>query len=380
MDFDFDTPIDRRTSDSSKWAQSRTRDVIPMWLADMDFRSPPPVIEALVRRAQHGLFGYTAPQKELVEAIVALYRDSFGWAIDPDWLVWLPDLGIGLNLVCQAFAEPGDDVLMSAPIYQPFLTAPATGGSRCVTPHLALSSGRWTMDPAAIERAVTPRSRLYMLCNPHNPVGRSYSADEVRRVAEVCLEHNLVICSDEVHCQLLLDRDKRHVPTAAISPEIAQRTVTLMAPSKTYNVPGLRCAFAVVPNAELRRRLEAARHGIVGGSNLFGYVAATAAFTQGGPWLDALLEYLRGNRDLVEQFVRETPGLSMTHVEATYLAWIDVRELALENPVKFFDRAGVSLADGKNFGREGYLRMTFATPRATLSEALGRIRNALGAR
>jgi cystathionine beta-lyase len=377
MNFDFDTPVDRRPTDSMKWAKSRTRDAIPMWLADMDFASPPPVMDALVRRARHGLFGYTAPQPSLVRAVVDFYRDSFGWTIDPEWIQWLPDLGVGLSLVCQAFAEPGDDILLSTPIYHPFLTAVDTADCRRVTPPLDLSGGRWMLNPEAIARAVTPRSRLYLLCNPHNPVGRLYTPEEVRRVAELCVERNLVLCSDEVHCQLILDRGRRHTPTAMLSPEIAERTVTLMAPSKTYNVPGLRCAFMVVPSPELRERLTRARRGLVSGGNIFGYVAAETAFREGGPWLEALLDYLRGNRDLLEQFVAETPGLAMAHVEATYLAWIDARGLGLEKPADVFDRAGVTLADGRGFGLDGYVRLTFATPRATLNEALRRLRAAI---
>lgn len=378
MNFDFDTPIDRRGTASSKWDKYAGRDILPMWVADMDFRSPPEVVEALKGRAEHGVFGYTHPPDELVDCIESMCRRQYGWAIEPEWIVWLPGLGVGLNLVCRAVAGRGDDVLTMTPIYPPFLAAPKRQDRNLVTVPLAQDNGRWVMDLAALEQAITPRSRLLLLCNPHNPVGRLYSPDELAALMSICREQNLVVCSDEIHSGLILDEGRRHVPTVVACPEMAERTITLMAPSKTFNLPGLHCAFAVISDEKLRDAFRKAKEGLVPGVSIFGYTAALAAYRHGRQWHRALLGYLRANRDVVERMIGQTPGLQMAHVEATYLAWIDVRELERDNALAFFEAAGVGLSDGRDFGLPGFVRLNFGCPRSRLVEALNRIRQAAG--
>ncbi len=240
-----------------------------------------------------------------------------------------------------------------------------------------LSNGKWLLDFDALKSNVTQRTRMFLLCNPHNPVGRVYSKEELTEIAEFCLTRNMMICSDEIHCDLILDRDKKHIPTAMLGPEVAERTITLMAPSKTYNIPGLGCAFAIISNAELRQRFRGAMAGIVPHVNALGYTGALAAYKDGPQWLSALLEYLRENRDIVEYSINSIPGLSVTHVEATYLAWIDARETGTKSPVRFFEDAGVGLGNGAAFGGSGFLRLTFGCPRFLLMEGLGRMEAAL---
>lgn len=348
-----------------------------MWVADMDFSSPPAVIEALHRRVDHGVFGYTGAPQELVEAVVRHLRQDFGWAIDPGWLVWLPGLVVGLNVTCRTAGEDGDDVLTFTPIYPPFLTAPHHSNRNPVPVSLRYSDGRWGFDMERLEAAVTPRSRLLLLCNPHNPVGRVFGRDELLALATFAERHDLVIGADEIHCGLVLDAEKRHVPMASLSPEIAARTITLMAPSKTYNLPGLGCAFAVISNNELRRRFLRVMAGIVPHVNALGFTAALAAYRDGGPWLVALLDYLRGNRDLVIRAVATMPGLAMAPVEATYLAWIDVRDTGLPHPAAFFEEAGVGLSEGRDFAGPGFLRLNFGCPRSLLATAFERMDRAL---
>ncbi|NIA20523.1 MAG: putative C-S lyase [Anaerolineaceae bacterium] len=379
MNFDFDTPIDRRGTASSKWDKYAGRDILPMWVADMDFRSPPEVVEALKGRAEHGVFGYTHPPGELVDCIESMCRRQYGWAIEPEWIVWLPGLGVGLNLVCRAVAGRGDDVLTMTPIYPPFLAAPKKQGCNLVTVPLGRDdNGRWVMDLAALGQAIGPRSRLLLLCNPHNPVGRLYWLDELAALVSICHKHNLVVCSDEIHCGLILDEGRRHVPTAVACPEMADRTITLMAPSKTFNLPGLHCAFAIIPGVELREALNKAKKGLVPEVSIFGYTGALAAYRHGRQWHRALLAYLRGNREVVERMIGQAPGLEMAHVEATYLAWIDVRGLERDNAVAFFEAAGVGLSDGGDFGLPGFVRLNFGCPRSRLIEALNRMRRAAG--
>ena len=370
MKFDFDKPVDRRATASAKWEKYPGLDIIPMWVADMDFKCAPAIVEALHRRIDHGIFGYSEPPAGLVDATIAHLQSEYGWTIEPDWIVWLPSLVVGLNVVCRAFGREGADVLTAVPIYPPFLSAPVNGGRNVVRVQMIESNGIWRWDMAALERAITPSSRLLLLCNPHNPVGRVFSREELQAIADVCVRHNLVLCSDEIHSGLILDADKPHIPVASLGDEIAQRTVTLMSASKTFNLPALGCAYAIAANPEVRNKLRNAMAGIVHHVGLLGYIATQAAYRDGKSWQSALLEYLRGNRDLVERSIEAMPGLRIWHADATYLSWIDARALGANDPVKLFTDAGVGLYDGALFGAPGFLRLNFACPRATLEKAL----------
>lgn len=375
--FDFDTVIDRRNTASEKWDKYAGRDIIPLWVADMDFRSPPAVIEALHERVEHGVFGYTHPPAELVEAVQASLLANYGWAVDEDWIVWLPGLVCGLNVLSLAVGEAGDEVITFIPVYPPFMSAPELTGRTLVKVPLKLQEGCWQADVAALEQAITPRSRLLLLCSPHNPVGRSWSREELAAIAEVAERHNLIIGSDDIHAGLVLDEDKQHIPIATLSPETARRTITLLAPSKTYNIPGLGCSFAVIADPTLRRAFHKAKGRIVPHVNTLGYTAALAAYRHGEEWRRELVAYLSGNRDLVTAEVSSMPGLSMTHVEATYLAWIDTRGTGIKDPVRFLEDAGVGLSDGADFGAPGFVRLNFGCSRILLVEALRRMRQAL---
>lgn len=372
-EFDFDAAIGRRGTASSKWDKYGSDDVIPMWVADMDFACAPPILEALHRRIDHGIFGYSNPPASLIEATVAHHEQEHGWNIDPGWIVWLPGLVVGLNAVSRAFGQPGDAILTATPIYPPFLSAPANGDREVIRVPMRESKGLWYWDFEALERAVTPRTRLLLLCNPHNPVGRVFTSAELKDVAESCKRHDLVLCSDEIHAGLILDADKRHVPVASLDDSIADRCVTLLSASKTFNLPALGCAYAVASNPDIRGKLKRAMAGIVHHVGLMGYVATEAAYRHGKPWHNALLDYLRANRDLVEKSVAAMPGLRIWHAEATYLSWIDARALPVNEPVRFFQEAGVGLYDGALFGSPGFLRLNFACPRATLELALERM-------
>lgn len=377
MSFDFDTVPDRRNTDSLKWRRYHDRDVIPMWVADMDFQAPPCVLEALHARVEHGVFGYAAPPRELVEVVVARMARMYQWQIEPAWIVWLPGLVSALNIACRAYGDDGDDVLTFTPAYPPFLAAPGFSRRQLKTAALRREGNLWTFDLERFESELSARSRVLLLCNPHNPVGRRYEPNELRAVAEICLKHNVVICSDEIHCDLVLDGGP-HIPTATLSEEIAAQTITLMAPSKTFNVPGLGCAFAIIPNTELRKAFKQAREGIVPHTNALGFAACLAAYRDGEPWRAALIDYLRRNSNIVHQTINEEiPGLSMDPVQATYLAWIDTRELNLSEPTKFFEQAGVGLSDGADFHGPGCMRLNFGCTEKTLREGLARMKCAV---
>ena len=375
--FDFSTPVERRGTASLKWDKYRGTDIIPMWLADMDFRSPPAVVEALQQRVAHGVFGYTAASEELVEVVCTRLYRQYQWEISPEWLVWLPGLVSGLNLACRAVGHDGDEVLTAIPVYPPFLSAPRQSQRSLVTVPLIQTDGRWEFDFARVERAITPRTKLFLLCNPHNPVGRLFTVAELETLAEICEKHRLVVCSDEIHCELVLDGHRRHVPTAIIRSGLADQTITLMAPSKTFNLPGLGFSFAGIPNKDLRQSFQQAMAGIVPHVNALGYAAGTAAYRDCRDWHTALLDYLRRNRHTAEDAVGRMPGLAMTHAEATYLAWLDARETGREDPAGFFETAGVGLFDGKHYGAPGFLRLNFGCTHSILIEALSKMRRAV---
>ncbi len=377
IEYDFDTPIDRRGTSSFKWDKYKDRDVIPMWVADMDFHSTPAVIEALKQRADHGVFGYGDAPDELNDTIVSIIKNDYGWAIESSWIVWLPGLVTGLNVTCRAIGNDNDNVLTNTPAYPPFLSAPGNSRRNLVSAPLVVKDDRWNFDFDRIEKSMTPLTRLFILCNPHNPTGRVFTRDELVELCRICERHDIVICSDEIHCGLILDEDKTHIPTTTLSPYIADRTITLMAPSKTFNLPGMGCSFAIISNDDLRRSFRKAMAGIVPHVNVMGYTAALAAYRDSHDWHVALLDYLRTNRDILEKSIQGIDGLTMTHIEATYLAWIDTRQAGIENPVRFFEEAGVGLSDGAYFGDPGFVRLNFGCPKTTLEEALRRIHTAM---
>lgn len=383
MRYDFDRVVERRGTDSAKWGRYQG-DVLPLWVADMDFPSPEPVIEALRRRVEHGVFGYGVEPPELRGVVQERLQRLYRWQVEAEDLLFLPGVLVGFNLVPAAFGEEGDGVLVQPPVYPPFFAVGPNVGRTIETAPLVYADGRYEIDFDALERSITPRTRVFLLCNPHNPVGRVFTRAELERLAEVCLRHDLIVCSDEIH-QDFVYQGHSHVPIASLGPEVAGRTVTLISPSKSFNIAGFHFAIAVAGNPEVRARLKAVAAGLVPGRpGILDFVAGLAAYQHGDPWLRQLLVYLEGNRDLLLAYVRDNlPGVSMPRPEGTYLAWLDCRGMGIEGPPAgfFLREAGVALQDGAEFGAEGegFVRLNFGCPRAILLEALDRMREALTA-
>jgi cystathionine beta-lyase len=382
MPYDFDRQIDRRRTESSKWHKFPP-DVLPLWVADMDFPSPEPVTRALRERVEHGVFGYGVEQPAFHEVMCEWLLTRRGWKVEPEALVLLPGVIPGFNVACRAFSAPGDGLLTLLPVYPPILRLPDNVGlTRDAVDLTRGSDGRYEVDGDAFERAITPRTRMFILCNPHNPVGRVFTREELSRMAEICLRHGLVICADEIHGDLVY-QGHEHVAMASLHPEIEARTITLLAPSKTYNLAGLRCALAVIPNRALREKFIATRLDLVQSANILGYTAMLAAYRDGQPWLDELLRYLEANRDFLVQYVRaHLRGVEVGVPEGTYLAWLDCRQAGLpgHDPYTFFlEKARVGLNDGVTFGRggAGFVRLNFGCPRPMLADGLERMRKAL---
>lgn len=375
----FDRPPAREGSDSLKWARYAGRrsrhdePILPMWVADTDFAAPPPLLAALKARLDHGVLGYghvTAGYRETLCA--AMVRD-YGWAVQPEWIVPLAGLVSGLNVAARAIGGPGDAIVTAIPVYPPFMTAPRHMDRELVTVPLA-EADNWAWDLDALRAAHTPRTRGLFLCHPHNPVGRVWTNAELDALAAHAEAHDLVVVSDEIHCDLILEPGLRHEPLAKRSAAMAARTITLMAPSKTYNIPGLGAAFALIPNPNLRRRFEHALAGICAHPNVLGQLACEVAYSDAClPWRAALLDYLRGNRDRLLA-LDGVGGLRIVRPAATYLAWLDCRTLDCSDPARFFEEElGLGLSDGADFGAPGFLRLNFGCPRATLDEAVRRL-------
>ena len=377
--FDFDEVIDRRAVPGDKWGRYAGRDVVPMWVADMDFAAPPAIIEALHARLDHRVFGYTDAWPSLIEAVIDGIARDHDWRIEADWLVWLPGVVTGFNVACRMAGEPGDAVLTATPVYPPFLRAPANNQRRLQTVDLVCDGARWQWDWDALDATLDADTRMLLLCHPHNPVGRVFDPRELTALAERAERHDLIVCSDEIHCGLVLDGT--HRPIAALDAAVARRSITLMAPSKTWNIPALYASFAIIADADLRRRYRHAMRGLIPHPNVLGLVATEAAYREGSAWRLALLDYLRGNRERVMQAIKALPGLRTTRPEATYLAWIDCRDAGLDEPTAFFEKHGVGLSDGRAFGAPpGVVRLNFGCPRSLLDEGLERMRQALASR
>lgn len=381
MPKNFDQVIDRRNSDSIKW-NLYDNDILPMWVADMDFVSPPGVMQALHSRIEHGVFGYSGDPKEFRTLVVNRLAEKYAWIIKPEDIVFTPGVVVGFNIAAHAVADNEGAVLIQPPVYPPFFKAAGYAGLTTLdNPLIQDENGTYGIDFEDFEQKAALNTRLFLLCNPHNPVGRVFSQGELEQMAEICLKNNVVVCSDEIHCDLVYN-GYTHIPLASINPEIAQQTITLMAPSKTYNIAGLDCSFAIIQNKDLRDQYIKAMRGITGNINMLGITAAMAAYQSGQPWLEDLLIYLEGNRDFLKNTLeREMPQIRMINPEGTYLAWLDCRYAGLiENPYDFFlKKALIAFNNGESFGIQGkgFVRMNFGCTRAMLNEALERMKTAL---
>ena len=376
---DFDAEIDRTGTSSQKWDKYKGLDIIPMWVADSDFMSPEPVKKALIERIEHGIFGYTNTPDELNALFIDRMARLYNWRVSEEELIWLPGLVSGLHLACRA-SKPNPvesiSVATPTPIYPPFKSAPALSSCKVLTVPMREDAGRYVIDFSALEE-VASEIELLLFCNPHNPGGTIYRGDELKRLGELAIQYDFIICSDEIHCDLLLEPGAKHIPLASISPEIAARTITLMAPSKTWNIAGLGCSVAVIQNPDIRQTFQQKRKGIVPDVNLLGYTAAIAAYRDGDEWNKQQCHYLKANRDLALERINKMPGLSLNSFAATYLAWIDCSRANLEDPHALFEQAGVGLSPGRDFGDPNFVRMNLGCTRATLTAALDRIERAL---
>ena len=373
MAWDFDQPVERRGTWSTRW-QRYPADVIPLWVADTDFRAPPAVLEAIARRAAHGVFGYSVPPPELRDAVIERMQRLYGWRVAPEWVVFVSGVVPGLHLAARHLTRPDQHALVPTPVYQHLKRSLELAQRAHTDVPLLLSNGRWVWDEDFLATAARPNSRLLFLCNPQNPGGTIFTREELARLAAFAEQHDLVICSDEIHADILLDEGKPHVPIASISREASRRSVTLISPNKAFGFPGAGCAFAIIEDAELRRAFSSDHHATVHDASVFAYEAALAAYRECGDWLAAQMAYLRGNRDLVEREIAAAPGLKMAHVEATYLAWIDATGLGVPDPYKYFLERGVALSPGSQFGAPGFVRLNFGTQRALLAKALARMK------
>ena len=380
MKYDFDQVVERKGTDSIKW-QRYGNEVIPLWVADMDFVSPEPIVKALHERVDHRVFGYAGPGDELISVIKERLKRLYGWDVLAEHIIFVPGVVTGLNLAFHLFADPGDGVLVQPPVYSHFITDPIIRGRTLIDPPLIKKGGTYEIDFDTFEQTITTRTKIYVLCNPHNPVGRVFRTDELERLADICIRHNILICADEIHCDLLYP-DYQHIPIATLGNEVAERTITFMSPSKTFNLAGLKCSFAIITNPLLREAWMRGSEGLIPHVNIMGLTAALAGFKDGQDWLDQCLSYLRGNRDFLVEYVHEKfPSINMTHMEGTYLAWLDCTKSGIRgNPFYFFLREGkVALNDGAECGKggEGFVRLNFACPRKTLVDALERMTGAL---
>ncbi|MCL5957725.1 MAG: pyridoxal phosphate-dependent aminotransferase, partial [Chloroflexi bacterium] len=358
-------------------------DVLPMWVADMDFPSPALVVEAVKKRAAHGIYGYTMRPPSYFEAIIGWMRRRHDWRIEKEWITFSPGVVPGLNLSVMSFSHPGDKVLIQSPVYFPFFNVIRNNGRQIVDNPLRPENGRYVMDLAALEKKFDPRVKMIILCSPNNPTGTVWEKEDLLRLGELCLKNDVVIISDEIHSDLIY-KGAKHTPIASLSEELAQNTVTFIAPSKTFNLPGLATSAAIIPNRRLRDIYTNTQQNIGGlGGNLFGTVALEAAYRYGEEWLEQLLEYLEGNRDfLLSYFEARIPKIKVSKPQATYLMWLDCRALGMDAPTlcEFMCRkAKVGLNDGSVFGSAGYgfQRMNIACPRSTLEEGLRRIEAAV---
>lgn len=369
-------PIDRRGTSSEKWERYAGRDVLPLWVADMDLPTAPFVLDAVRERLEHPILGYTAPPARMVEVFVAWLHRRYGWRVDEDWLVWIPGVVTGFNVAARAAAVEGRDLLVPAPVYGPILKVPTNSGLRGVISPLALNRGRWEMDVDDLAAKLSSATAAVLFCNPQNPTGRVYDRGELEALADLALRTNTLVISDEIHCPIVLDTTKRHVPFASLDRSIEARSISLFAPTKAFNFPGLNAAVAVIPDQTLRERYELVGTGLISVHAPLAFAALTAAFEDDSPWLDEQNAFLAGNARRLDDAVAGIDGIRTTRVEGTYLAWLDVSALGLADAAVAFEGHGLGLHAGEEFGSPGFLRFNFGCARSILDEAIVRLADA----
>ena len=373
----FDELVDRTDTDSNKWDKYQGTDILPLWVADSDFPVADEIVQALHRRIDHRIFGYTHPSRRLTELVVERMQRLYQWQIRPEWLVWVPSVVGSLNLACRSVGSADDSVFIPSVIYPPFRDAPELSERRGRPVPMLQHNRRWVIDFEWLEQNISAEARLLLFCNPQNPGGSVYTREELSRLAEIAVATDMIICSDEIHSDLVLEPGLGHTPIASLNEDIANRSITLMGISKSFNTAGLGCSFAIIPQRELRHRFKKAAQGIMPYVNTLGYTATQAAYESGDNWNRQQVDYLRANRDYLHHEINNIPGLRLDITEATYLAWFDVSALNLDKPVAFFEKAGVGLSAGRDFGDDRFMRLNFGCPRSLLEEAVTRIRLAV---
>jgi len=371
----FDTAVDRTKSHCEKWDKYKNQDVIPMWVADMDFKSAQPIIDALHERVEHGVFGYTSVDDGTNQAVVDFISRHYDWQIKPEWIVWIPGVVPGMNIACRSVET--DDVIINTPIYPHFVKAPLNAGKNLIKVPMIEKNNRWTIDFEAFEKSITPTCKLFMFCNPYNPGGTVFTKNELEKLSQICIKHDLTICSDEIHADLIVNPDAKHIPIASLNSDIMKKSITLYAPSKTFNIAGLQSSYAVIPDVNIRKNFQRTLAGLMSQINLLAITATKVAYTSCDEWLQALKLYLAGNLELVQNFATKNPQIKLLDQDATYLAWIDMSELKLENPYEYFLQYGVGLSEGEPFGDKNFVRLNFGTQRELLKEGLERMNKAI---
>ncbi|NVK25591.1 MAG: putative C-S lyase [Gammaproteobacteria bacterium] len=373
----FDQEINRQDTYSFKWERYKGKDILPMWVADTEFRCAEPIVEALRKRADHGVYGYHLPAQyePANKAVVRWLNDKHNWQIKPEWIVWTPGVVPAFNIACKAYCGEGDKVLIQTPNYPPMLAAPGLNNLIKENVDTVLVDGRWTLDFEQLEqKASDPKTKLFIMCNPMNPVGTVMSQEELSKVEAICLKHGVTLCSDEIHCDLILDETVSHIPAGTL-PEIGEQAISLMAASKTFNVAGLGTSFAIIRDAKVRAQFTRAAAGHMPWVTFMGLIATEVAFTQCDDWHQAQLRYLRGNLDYIQQELASIDGFNFIRPQATFLAWIDASGLGVDDVQKYMESKGVGPSPGKDFGWPDHTRINFGCPRSMLEQAIARLKS-----
>ena len=387
MRWNFDEPASREGTNCIKYDLRKdtfgVTDVIPLWVADMDFNTPDFIIDALSERLKHSIFGYSFRPEDYYSSIIEWTRQRHSWNLEKEWICFSPGIVPALNICTLAFTGEGDSIIVQPPVYFPFFSAVESHGRRLIYNQLVESGGSWEMDFGNLKKCIDPKTKMIIISNPHNPVGRVWSPEELTELAEICMKNDILILSDEVHCDLVLP-GYRHTPVARLSEQFAERTITCIAPSKTFNLAGLSTSSVIIPNPRLRKSFSSTIEKLhIGGGNIFGTVASVAAYTHGHDWLNELLIYLNGNADFVAEYcMKLVPEIVPVAHEATYLMWLDCRKLSMKGRELqnfFIRKAGIGMNEGSTFGPggEGFMRMNLACPRNTLIKAMEQIEDAV---